>query len=179
MADVRKLKPFILKWEGGFVNAPTDLGGATNKGVTIGTYKEYRKKKGLPEPTVEDLKKLSDDEWTDILKTYYWDRWKADQIQNRSIANILVDWVWASGVYGIKIPQGILGITVDGKVGDMTLAAINTYRPQAELFGRIKQDMISSTTFARNALRTTNSRTLGETVSRISSLRSDDEACSP
>lgn len=93
MADVRKLKPFILKWEGGFVNDPADLGGATNKGVTIGTYKEYRKKKGLPEPTVEDLKKLSDSEWTDILKTCYWNRWKADRIQNQSIANILVDWV--------------------------------------------------------------------------------------
>lgn len=56
MADVTKLKPFILKWEGGFVSDPADLGGATNKGVTIGTYKEYRKKKGLPEPI---LKKCS------------------------------------------------------------------------------------------------------------------------
>lgn len=139
MADVRKLKPFILKWEGGFVNDPADLGGATNKGVTIGTYKEYRKKKGLPEPTVEDLKKLSDDEWTDILKTYYWDRWKADEIQNQSIANILVDWVWASGVHGVKIPQGILEVSADGIVGKNTIAAINAYRPQAELFGRIKQ----------------------------------------
>ena len=35
MADVRKLAPFILKWEGGFVNDPDDLGGATNMGVTI------------------------------------------------------------------------------------------------------------------------------------------------
>lgn len=139
MADVRKLKPFILKWEGGFVNDPADLGGATNKGVTIGTYKEYRKKKGLPEPTVEDLKKLSDDEWTDILKTYYWNRWKADQIQNQSIANILVDWVWASGVHGIKIPQDILEVSADGIVGKSTIAAINAYQPQAELFGRIKQ----------------------------------------
>ena len=26
MADVRKLAPFILKWEGGFVNDPDDLG---------------------------------------------------------------------------------------------------------------------------------------------------------
>ena len=25
MADVRKLAPFILKWEGGFVNDPDDL----------------------------------------------------------------------------------------------------------------------------------------------------------
>lgn len=38
MADVRKLAPFILKWEGGFVNDPDDLGGATNMGVTIGTW---------------------------------------------------------------------------------------------------------------------------------------------
>ncbi len=53
MANINKLKPFILKWEGGFVDDPADLGGATNKGVTIGTYREYRKKKGLPEPTVD------------------------------------------------------------------------------------------------------------------------------
>ena len=33
MAEVKKLVPFILKWEGGFVNDPDDLGGATNKGV--------------------------------------------------------------------------------------------------------------------------------------------------
>lgn len=37
MANINKLKPFILKWEGGFVDDPADLGGATNKGVTIGT----------------------------------------------------------------------------------------------------------------------------------------------
>lgn len=32
MADVMKLVPYILKWEGGFVNDPQDLGGATNYG---------------------------------------------------------------------------------------------------------------------------------------------------
>ena len=29
MANVNQLAPFILKWEGGFVNDPADLGGAT------------------------------------------------------------------------------------------------------------------------------------------------------
>lgn len=139
MANVNELAPFILKWEGGFVNDPDDLGGATNMGVTIRTYQDYRKKKGLPEPDVNDLKNLSKEEWTDIMKGAYWDRWKADQIQNQSIANILVDWVWASGVYGIKLPQEILEVTVDGIVGKNTIAAINNYTPQAELFGRIKQ----------------------------------------
>lgn len=32
MTDIRKLAPFILKWEGGFVDDPDDLGGATNMG---------------------------------------------------------------------------------------------------------------------------------------------------
>jgi len=30
MANVAKLAPFILKWEGGYVNDSDDLGGATN-----------------------------------------------------------------------------------------------------------------------------------------------------
>lgn len=141
MADVNKLKPFILKWEGGFVNDPDDLGGATNKGVTFATYKEYRRRKGLPAPSVDDLKNISDEEWTEILKNTYWDRWQADRIENQSVANILVDWVWASGVHGIKRPQKILGVTVDGIVGDKTIAALNAMDPMS-LYFQIKNDRI-------------------------------------
>ena len=39
MAKVEILLPFILKWEGGFVNDPADAGDATNKGVTIATWR--------------------------------------------------------------------------------------------------------------------------------------------
>lgn len=141
MASVEKLAPFILKWEGGFVNDPDDLGGATNKGVTLSTYMQYCRKKGYPVPTVERLKNLSEQEWTEILKTMYWDRWKADQIVDQSVANILVDWVWASGTHGIKRPQRILGVTVDGIVGNLTLAAVNA-RDAKELFFAIKSDRI-------------------------------------
>lgn len=137
MADVMKLVPFILKWEGGFVDDPDDLGGATNRGVTIGTYATYCKKKGYPAPTVERLKNLSEKDWAEILKTMYWDRWKADEIKCQSVANILVDWVWASGVNGIKIPQKVLGVTADGIVGAKTLAALNARNPK-ELFEEIR-----------------------------------------
>ena len=137
MADVNKIIPFILKWEGGFVNDPDDLGGATNKGVTIGTYEAYCRKKGYPKPTIERLKNLTQEQWKDILKTMYWDKWKADEIHNQSVANILVDWVWASGAYGIKFPQRILDVKDDGIVGPKTIAAINDYPDQSELFKKL------------------------------------------
>lgn len=142
MANVSKLVPFILKWEGGFVNDPDDLGGATNKGITFATYKRYRKKKGMPEPTIEDLKGITDAEWTEILKTMYWDRWEADFINNQSIANILVDWFWCSGIHGIKRPQKLLNVTVDGIVGEKTIAAVNAADPK-DLFEKIKQERFS------------------------------------
>ncbi len=126
MAKVEILAPYIKKWEGGFVNDPTDRGGATNKGVTLSTYTQYCKRKGYPRPTVDRLRRLTDAEWLDILKSLYWDRWQADRIESQCVANILVDWVWGSGAYGITIPQRLLGVRCDGVVGDVTLGALNS-----------------------------------------------------
>lgn len=141
MANSSKLVPFILQWEGGFVNDPLDLGGATNKGITIGTFTEYKKRKGLKAPTIQDLKNISNEDWHEVFKGLYWDRWKADEIKNQAVANILVDWVWASGSHGIKRPQRLLGVTADGVVGSKTIAALNAKDP-AELFRMIKADRI-------------------------------------
>ncbi|MDD3229622.1 MAG: glycosyl hydrolase 108 family protein [Oscillospiraceae bacterium] len=137
MANINKLIPFILRWEGLFVNDPDDAGGATNKGVTLKTYETYCFRKGYPKPTVERLKNIPDSHWTEIIKTMYWDRWKADEIKSQSIANILVDWVWGSGKWGIIIPQRILGVEPDGVVGNITLSALNAREPK-ELFAAIK-----------------------------------------
>lgn len=139
MADSSKLIPFILQWEGGFVNDPDDLGGATNKGITIGAFTEYKKRKGQKAPTVGDLKNISDAEWHDVFKSLYWDRWKADEIKSQAVANILVDWVWASGSHGIKRPQRLLGVKADGIVGKQTIAALNAM-DAATLFKMIKDD---------------------------------------
>lgn len=143
MADVRKVVPHILRWEGGFVNDPDDLGGATNKGVTLKTYKLYCRRKGLHTPTVDDLKRLSDSEFTEILKDMYWDVCKADRIESQSVANAIVDWAWNSGTAtAIKAVQRAVGVEDDGIVGPVTLSAINTMSP-LPLFGRIKQARIA------------------------------------
>ncbi len=140
MANVDILLPFILKYEGGFVNDPADSGGATNKGVTIATWRSVGyDKDGDGDIDVQDLKLISNKDVRDrVLKPHYWDRWKADNIQSQKIANILVDWVWASGANGIKIPQRLLGVAVDGIVGAKTLAAVNAADPDV-LFDRIYQ----------------------------------------
>lgn len=131
MADVNILLPFILKWEGGFVNDPADAGGATNKGVTIGTWRQVGyDKDGDGDIDVQDLKLLSNNDVRDrVLKPHYWNRWKADNIQSQKIANILVDWVWGSGKHGIVIPQRLLGVKDDGIVGEKTLSAVNFADP--------------------------------------------------
>lgn len=133
MAKAELLKPFILRWEGGFVDDPLDRGGATNKGITIGTFRNFYGK----DATVEQLKNITDEQWLHIFKSGYWDKWKADDIKNQSIANIVVDWAWGSGAAtSIKQVQKILGVAVDGIVGDDTLTAINI-AGQRSLFVKI------------------------------------------
>ncbi|MDM1514615.1 putative peptidoglycan-binding domain-containing protein, partial [Myroides odoratimimus] len=72
----------------------------------------------------KDIKLLTQSDFKYVLKRY-WDKWRADEINNQSVANILVDWYWGSGKWGIIIPQRILGVTADGIVGAKTISALN------------------------------------------------------
>ena len=158
MASINNIIPFILHFEAGvavkphqsleelyeratlrgFANDKADRGGATMCGVTIATYSEYCRRKGYPAPTVERLKSMSYEQWRDILKALYWDRCKADEINSQPIADIMVDWVWASGAHGIKGVQRLLGVESDGIVGTKTIEAINAH-DTARLFHLIQQ----------------------------------------
>ena len=150
MAQLEKMIPFLIFWETGvkdasvntetlfnmakakgLANDPADKGGVTLVGVTIGTYRDYCRRKGRGVPSVSGLSRLSYAEWLDILKTMFWDRWQADKITGQRVAHILVDWVWTSGVFGITIPQKLLGVKADGVVGPQTLAAVNSRDPSA------------------------------------------------
>lgn len=133
MADAKKMIPFILKWEGGFSNHPLDKGGPTNMGITFNTFLKYH-----PGADIDDLKEMTDEQWLHIFIDGYWAPWRANDIKNQSIANMVVDWAWASGTRtSIKQVQRILGVKEDGIVGRKTLAALNGYS-QHDLFKKIK-----------------------------------------
>lgn len=136
MAEIKKLSPIVAKWESGFVNDPKDKGGATNMGITIGTWRQIGyDKDGDGDIDVQDIRLLDEHDFSAVLKIY-WNRWIANKILNQSVANILVDWVFTSGTWGIRIPQRILGLKEDGVVGPKTLQALNAECPK-ELFDKI------------------------------------------
>lgn len=121
------------------MNDPLDRGGATNKGVTLAVWcRQGYDKNHDGKIDVKDLKLINDQDALRIMKNNYWDRWKADQIVSQPIANILVDWVWGSGVWGIKIPQDMLGCKADGVVGPKTLQELSRQEPR-RFFERLKQ----------------------------------------
>lgn len=154
MAESKKLTPFILRWEGGYVNDPDDSGGETNRGITVAAWRQagFDCTEKIPSLTVNDsrgrpvtytgvtrsLYEMTGDEWHTVFKKFYWDRWRADEIRSQSVADILVDWVWASGAWGIRIPQRLLGVAQDGFVGPKTIAAVNAAPPE-ELFRKIRE----------------------------------------
>lgn len=130
MANPKLLMPLILKWEGGYANHPNDKGGCTMKGVTINTYKSFYGQN----KTCSDLKNITDEQWLKIFKDGYWDVCKGDEIENQSIANIIIDWAWNSGPKtAIKKIQQIVGVEDDGKMGPITLSKINSFNVE-ELF---------------------------------------------
>lgn len=65
----KKALQFVLKWEGGYVNNPNDKGGATNKGITQGTYNSWLISKGQQR---KDVKFISQSEVEEIYYKNYW-----------------------------------------------------------------------------------------------------------
>ena len=119
MANYKELVPFILRWEGGFTNNKNDRGGWTCKGVTLATFRSVYGANKTP----NDLKYITTEQWMHIFKKLFWDKCKADQIEDQSVANMLV-------------------VTADGIVGSRTLAAVNSRSPLA-LFGQLREKRIA------------------------------------
>ena len=140
MADFKKYFPTLVKWEGSsFEVVPGDAGGPTKYGVILAEWKAKGwDKDGDKDVDVDDLKLITADDASTIAKSHYWDKLRADNIVNQSVAEFLVDFAYNCGVgTAAKKIQTILDVTVDGKIGPMSLKAINE-ADQLHLFNSLK-----------------------------------------
>lgn len=115
----------ILKNEGGFVNHPSDPGGATNYGVTKKVWEDWV---GHP-VTVDDMKALTIEQVGPLYKKNYWDRIRGDDLP-RGVDYSCFDFAVNSGVgRAAKFLQAACGVSQDGAIGPGTLAAVNSHSP--------------------------------------------------
>ena len=120
MNNSQRAIPLILKHEGGYVNHPSDPGGATNKGITLATFRRYIK----PGGTVADLKALTEAQAVVVYKRQYWDAVLADLLPP-GVDYTVADFAVNSGPSrAAKELQRIVGVTMDGKIGPQTLSAV-------------------------------------------------------
>lgn len=109
----------VLEHEGGFVNHPRDPGGATNKGITIATFRRFVNRKG----TVADLKRLTTAQAGKVYRAQYWNKVKGDELPD-GVDHAVFDYAVNSGPSrSAKYLQRVVGVTQDGQIGSATIAA--------------------------------------------------------
>jgi lysozyme family protein len=109
--------PFVLRWEGGYINHPADPGGATNRGVTQKVYDLWRRRQDL---TPRDVRLLEEVELASIYEGDYWLPPRCDLLQ-RQLDLVQFDTAVNMGVgRAVKLLQASLGCAVDGDFGPAT-----------------------------------------------------------
>lgn len=118
----------VLAHEGGYVNHPRDPGGATNLGVTIGTAKRLGLDvDGDGDTDIVDIKLLKPADAGKVYRAEYWNRVKGDQLP-AGVDYAVFDFAVNSGVSRASIYlQEIVGVAPDGRIGPLTLQAVEQW----------------------------------------------------
>jgi lysozyme family protein len=112
--------PFVLRWEGGFVDHPDDPGGRTNKGVTQRVYDQWRAHQGLG---ARDVALIDDDEVEAIYLAGYWLPPRCDLLRSR-LDLVQFDTAVNMGPRrAVRFLQAAVGCGVDGIFGRLTAEA--------------------------------------------------------
>lgn len=109
----------VLKHEGGYQCSKNDSGNffkgkltCTNKGITGNAFYNHYKK----EPTPEIIKSLTVSQVKPIYKTKYWDKIRGDEIENISVADLMMFVVVNSGTGQISELKRLANKTAGKKI---------------------------------------------------------------
>lgn len=114
----------LLRHEGGYVDHPRDPGGATNLGITLGTAKAWRLDiDGDGDVDKTDVRLLTPETAAPVYRAGYWLACKCDRLEP-GVDYMVMDLAVNSGTGRAKrYLQVAAGVTVDGQIGPVTLAA--------------------------------------------------------
>jgi lysozyme family protein len=109
----------LLAHEGGYSDHPSDPGGPTNFGITLGDYRAYVK----PNATAADVRAMTVDTAKAIYRDKYWNALRGDDLP-AGVDYCVFDYGVNSGTArAAKVLQTCLGVPQDGKIGAQTIAA--------------------------------------------------------
>lgn len=120
-----KITTLLFQHEGGYVNDPKDPGGATNRGITIGTYSDWLGRKA----TINEVKAMPKETADAIYKKNYWDKIRADDLPIGVDAAVFDFGVNSGPARAVRYLQSIVGTPADGIMGPKTIAACDKYEP--------------------------------------------------
>lgn len=109
----------VLQQEGGFVNDPQDPGGATNMGITRDVLGAFRDRA----VSVDEVRDLSRAEAREIYRARYWTPMRCADLPPGIDLCVFDFGVNAGPSRAVKLLQRAVGVTADGSVGPITLAA--------------------------------------------------------
>src|SRR5262245_50495283 len=113
--------PFVLRWEGGFVNHPNDPGGATNKGITQAVYNDWRRAQGA---ATQSVQLITDADVQAIYENRYWLPAHSHELQT-PLDLVQFDTAVNMGVgRAVRFLQHCAGCAVDGGFGKETAKAV-------------------------------------------------------
>lgn len=146
MAEFNKAFTRTMRHEGGYVDDPDDPGGETYRGVSRAFNPSWsgwdiidKAKRAAGFPGSLSRNRALKDAVAQFYTAHYWDRVRGDAIPKQSIANELFDSGVNLGVSrAVEFLQRALNVlnrdqklyddlVVDGMLGRITLAALNTY----------------------------------------------------
>jgi lysozyme family protein len=107
----------LLAHEGGYSNHPSDPGGPTRWGITIGDYRKYVN----PSATADDVRAMPLASAKRIYRERYWNAMRCDELP-AGVDECVFDYAVNSGTSrAAKVLQRSLGGTVSGRVDETTL----------------------------------------------------------
>lgn len=109
----------LLESEGGYVNHPSDPGGPTNFGITLGDDRKYVK----ADASAADIRAMDVDEAKASYRAKYWGAMRGDELP-AGVDYCVFDYAVNSGTgRAPTVLQRVLGISVTGWMDDATVAA--------------------------------------------------------